>query len=123
MAEAVCSRLSDITPYVTKDGSVVRELMHPQVHGNRLQSLAEAEVPPGGRTCLHLHEQTEEIYHLTAGSGDMTLGDATFPVQAGDTLLIPPGTPHCIRNTGASPLKILCCCAPAYAHADTRLLE
>ena len=32
----------DIEPYVTKDGSEIRELMHPAVHGNEKQSLAEA---------------------------------------------------------------------------------
>ena len=44
-----------VTPYITKDGSVIRELMHPAVHGNQLQSLAEATVQPGQRTQLHRH--------------------------------------------------------------------
>jgi len=39
------SRHADAAPYVTKDGSEIRELMHPAVHGNRAQSLAEATVP------------------------------------------------------------------------------
>jgi mannose-6-phosphate isomerase-like protein (cupin superfamily) len=43
-------------------------------------------------------------------------------VVAGDTVLIPPGTPHRIENTGTGELKILCACAPAYAHGDTELL-
>jgi mannose-6-phosphate isomerase-like protein (cupin superfamily) len=34
-----------------------------------------------------------------------------------------PGTPHCIEALGEAPLRILCCCAPAYAHEDTELLE
>ncbi len=37
-----------IEPYITKDGSIIRELMHPAVHGNSKQSLAEATVPAGG---------------------------------------------------------------------------
>jgi hypothetical protein len=32
---------------VTRDGSVIRERMHPSVQGNRRQSLAEAIVAPG----------------------------------------------------------------------------
>lgn len=40
---------AQIEPYVTLDGSRVRELMHPRVHGNRAQSLAEAIVDVGGR--------------------------------------------------------------------------
>lgn len=52
----------------------------------------------------------------------MTLGKETFAVRAGDTVCIAPGTAHCIENTGAGPLRILCACAPAYADADTELL-
>jgi mannose-6-phosphate isomerase-like protein (cupin superfamily) len=113
----------DISPYATRDGSEIRELMHPDSHGNAGQSLAEARVAPGQRTVLHLHQRSEELYHVTAGQGLMTLGEDRFGVSAGDTVCIPPGTPHCIENTGEASLVILCCCAPAYAHGDTQLLE
>lgn len=113
---------NSIPPYVTKDGSEIRELMHPSTHGNRNQSFAEATVLPGARTALHRHQLTEEIYHITGGAGMMTLGGERFAVAAGDTVCIAPGTPHCIENTGKIPLKILCACAPAYAHDDTELI-
>lgn len=111
-----------VRPYVTKDGSEIRELMHPAVHGNRAQSLAEATVAAGTRTLLHRHGVTEELYHITAGEGIMTLGSERFAVEAGDTVCIPPGTPHCIEACGPGPLKVLCCCSPAYDHGDTELL-
>ena len=117
------TRYADVPPYVTKDGSTIRELMHPAAHGNRLQSLAEATIDAGARTQLHRHALTEELYHVTAGTGLMTLGDATLEVGAGDTVLIPPGTPHCIEATGTEPLRILCCCSPPYSHEDTELLH
>ncbi|MDP1612735.1 MAG: cupin domain-containing protein [Sulfuritalea sp.] len=117
------TRYAEIPAYLTKDGSEIRELMHPAVHGNRQQSLAEATVAPGTRTHLHRHALSEELYHVTSGSGLMTLGAARFKVGAGDTVLIPPGTPHCIEATGAEALRILCCCSPPYAHEDTELLE
>jgi mannose-6-phosphate isomerase-like protein (cupin superfamily) len=107
---------------VTKDGSEIRELMHPSTHGNRNQSFAEAVVAAGTTTRLHRHHQSEELYHITAGCGRMTLGEESFDVGPGDTICIPPGTPHCIENIGSEPLRLLCCCAPAYAHADTELL-
>ena len=111
-----------IKPYVTKDGSIIRELMHPAIHGNSKQSLAEATVPAGGKTLLHMHDVSEEIYHITEGSGIMTLGSEIFEVTKGDTICIVPGTPHRIQNTEKEPLKILCCCAPAYSHEDTELM-
>src|SRR5687767_12154306 len=116
------SSYADAKPYVTKDGSQIRELMHPARHGNRAQSLAEATVAPDTRTVLHQHRATEEIYHITQGQGRMTLGADTFDVMPGDTVCIAPGTPHCIENTGRDALKIICACAPAYSHEDTTLL-
>lgn len=112
-----------IAPYVTKDGSQIRELMHPAVHGNRAQSLAEATLSPGGRTALHRHHLSEELYHVTAGHGVMLLGERRFVVSPGDTVAIPPGMAHCLENTGDSPLVVLCACSPAYSHEDTELLE
>ena len=112
-----------VEPYITKDGSVIRELMHPAVHGNRQQSLAEASIPAKQRTILHRHRVTEELYHITSGEGLMRLGEEEFVVRAGDTICIPPGTPHCISTLGDTALVLLCCCSPAYDHADTELLE
>lgn len=117
------TRRSEATPYRTKDGSTVRELMHPQHHGVRSQSLAEAIVAPGTTTALHRHRATEKLYHILAGSGLMTLGSETFAVGPGDTVCIAPQTAHCIANTGDSELRILCCCVPAYRHEDTELLQ
>jgi mannose-6-phosphate isomerase-like protein (cupin superfamily) len=119
---AMKTRYADIPAYETRDGSEIRELMHPKHHGNHAQSLAEAVVAPGAETRLHRHGRTEEIYHITRGEGLMRLGDETFPVAVGDTVCIAPGTPHNIRNTGDTPLHILCACAPAYSHEDTELL-
>ena len=112
-----------ITSYLTKDGSQIRELLHPDQHSINNQSLAEATVPPGVTTHLHRHLQSEEIYHITQGKGLMTLGDQQFSVVSGDSICIPPGTAHCIENDADIPLLILCCCAPPYAHADTELLD
>ena len=112
----------DIPPYITKDGSTIRELMHPEQHAAKHQSLAEARVPVGECTNKHYHEKSEELYNITQGKGLMTLGDAQFEVEEGDTVCISPGTPHCIENIGIEELIILCCCSPAYSHADTSCL-
>lgn len=117
------TRYAEAAAYPTRDGSVIRELMHPALHGNRRQSLAEATVEAGAATRLHRHGHSEELYHVTAGNGIMTLGGARFEVGVGDTVLIPPGTPHRIEATGLEPLRILCCCSPPYAHEDTELLD
>ena len=116
------TRYFDQPPFMTKDGSEIRELMHPSVHGNRKQSLAEARVAPGGATALHWHRTSEELYHVTRGEGLLTLGDQKFAIMPGDTVAIAPCTAHRVENTGSETLVILCCCSPPYADEDTELL-
>ena len=107
--------------YTTKDGSIIRELMHPEHHPCKNQSFAEAIVSCGLETQLHKHLISEEIYYINQGNGIMTLDDENFQVNTGDTICIPPGTFHKIKNTGDIDLKIICSCAPAYSHEDTIL--
>lgn len=114
--------ISDIESFITADGSTIRELMHPETHGNQNQSLAEATISIGHTTRLHKHHSSEELYFITQGKGQMTLGNRKFLVNSGDTVLISPGTAHQIENSGDCDLKILCCCSPCYSHADTELL-
>lgn len=110
---------ADVPVFVAKDGSRIREIMHPRTHAARALSLAEATVPPGDATALHRHVRTEEVYHFLAGRGVMTLGEAEFRVGAGDTVCVAPGTPHRVRNDGPEHLVLLCACAPPYADDDT----
>ena len=45
--------LGEVEPYITKDGSEIRELLHPSQHAVRQQSLAEAVIPAGVATLRH----------------------------------------------------------------------
>jgi mannose-6-phosphate isomerase-like protein (cupin superfamily) len=114
-------KLDSVEPFITKDGSEIRELAGVPTGNSLHQSLAEATVPPGAETQEHYHEVSEEIYFFTSGSGRMKLGDDETDVSASDTVVIPPGTPHKLWNTGPDPLKLLCCCAPPYTDEDTFL--
>lgn len=113
--------LNAIKPYTTKDGSLIRELLHPAVHGNCNLSFAQAVVEPGCATAAHVHKVSEEIYHVARGSGLMTLGEDQFSIGPGDTVCILPNRIHCVVNTGREPLIIYCCCAPPYSHEDTEM--
>ena len=116
------SHRDSIEPYITRDGSEIRELLHPAQQQTANQSLAEAVIQAGVSTHLHLHHKSEEIYYVLRGSGEMELGNKRFGMAEGDSICIPPGTPHRLHNNTPDPLVILCCCAPAYRHEDTELL-
>ena len=117
------SHLDDLEQFTTLDGTAIREIAGPAWTPAQRQSLAEATVPAGGATAAHLHPETEELYFFTAGAGRMRLGEEERDIAAGDCVVVPPGTPHKLWNTGSAPLVLLCCCAPAYRHEDTVLLE
>jgi mannose-6-phosphate isomerase-like protein (cupin superfamily) len=117
------SSLSRVEAFTTLDGSTIRELAHPSWTPARNQSLAEASVPAGAQTIAHLHRAAEELYFFTAGRGRLRVGDEERDVAAGDCAVIPPGTPHKLWAAADAPLVLLCCCSPAYADADTELLE
>jgi mannose-6-phosphate isomerase-like protein (cupin superfamily) len=112
-----------VLAFKTKDGSEIRELLAYRNSCIRNQSLAEARLPPGTSTTPHHHIQAEEIYYILEGEAVMRLGEQTERVGPGDAIAIPPGTIHQITNVGQGVLRILCCCAPAYEHDDTALVE
>jgi mannose-6-phosphate isomerase-like protein (cupin superfamily) len=116
-------RLDRQEPFITADGSSIREVAGIPSGNAVHQSLAEATVPVGGATVEHYHRLAEEIYHLVGGRGRLRLGSEEADVRAGDTVVIPAGVRHKLWNLGSEPLVLLCCCAPPYAHDDTVLCE
>ena len=117
------ANLDGLESFTTLDGSQIRELAGPKWTPARNQSLAEATVPPGGATTAHYHRTTEELYYIVGGTGRMRIADEERDVRRGDCIVIPPGAEHKLTNTGAGPLVLLCCCAPAYSDEDTVLTE
>ena len=101
-------------PFRTKDGSTIRELHHTDS-----QSLAEATLEADQATERHYHRETEEIYFVVKGAGDIEVDGEHKRIAVGDAVLIPPGAWHTLHNNGTSELRILCCCAPPYSHDDT----
>ena len=53
MKQKYLSHYREIEAFITKDGSTIRELMHPSRHADQKQSLAEARLPQGRKTLLH----------------------------------------------------------------------
>jgi mannose-6-phosphate isomerase-like protein (cupin superfamily) len=111
--------LSAAKAFVTKDGSTIRELCGIPTGGTRRHSLAEATLEPGQLTQRHYHAESEEVYFILEGEGELELDGDTGRVRAGDAVPIAPGTWHTLLNSGTGPLRLLCSCAPPYRHEDT----
>ena len=116
-------QLAEVPPYITKDGSEIRELLAHRNSAIRHQSLAEARLTVGASTQEHFHPCAEEIYYITDGSGKIRIENEMREVKPGDAIAIPPGLKHKLWNTGGEMLRLLCCCSPAYEHSDTVITE
>jgi mannose-6-phosphate isomerase-like protein (cupin superfamily) len=110
--------LESADAFVTADGSTIRELLGLVTAPVANQSLAEATLAPGQATERHYHRESEEIYFVLEGAGEMEIDGERASVLPGDAILIPPRAWHEIR-AGDERLRFLCCCAPPYRHEDT----
>jgi mannose-6-phosphate isomerase-like protein (cupin superfamily) len=113
----------ELEPFVSLDGSEIREWAGRVSVPAQNQSLAEAILPVGRATTEHYHQTSEELYLVTAGEGRLIIDGEERVVGEGDCALIPPGARHKLFNAGAVPLKVLCACSPAYSEEDTCLTE
>ena len=60
----------------------------------------------GAAIVYHLRKE-EEIYYIVSGTGQMTMNDKTFIVNAGDAILTLPGSSHGLKQTGKDDLVII----------------
>jgi mannose-6-phosphate isomerase-like protein (cupin superfamily) len=114
---------AQLEPFLTLDGSEIREWAGRVSAPAQNQSLAEARVPVGGATTEHYHRMSEELYLVTAGTGRLLVDGEAREIAEGDCALIPPGVRHKVFNVGAQPLRIVCACSPPYSDEDTVLTE
>lgn len=68
-------------------------------------------VPPGKRAFpFHSHRVNEEMFFVLQGTGELKIGEATYPVRPGDVIACPAGgkeAAHQITNTGSGELRYL----------------
>jgi quercetin dioxygenase-like cupin family protein len=81
-------------------------------HGARGVTLRLVEIPmvkPGDALrAAHQHSEFEECIYTLSGEGTTFADSGEYEMRPGDTLLMPPGEKHVTRNTGSTPLVLLC---------------
>jgi len=115
---------AEATPIlITETGTELRVLMDTTAKGQGRMSLAMETLRPGQHTSPHWHEHIEEIYYVVQGSGRMEIGEEARLVRAGDAILIPIRSVHCLHNTGDEDLVLLCPVSPPWYPEDYHLAE
>lgn len=82
------------------------QLYRDVVFTGRMSQIALMSIPPGDHIGYETHDAVEQIIVVHSGSGRLTIDGDTRDVGAGDVIVVPPGTPHDIVNTGESPLRL-----------------
>jgi quercetin dioxygenase-like cupin family protein len=70
------------------------------------------EVPPGAGPPMHIHLDSDEAFHILAGSFLFAAEAARHQGDAGSTVFIPRGTPHTFKNIGSVPGRLLVTMTP-----------
>jgi mannose-6-phosphate isomerase-like protein (cupin superfamily) len=69
-------------------------------------ALRKRVLRPGSAIGYHLQE-TDEIYYIISGTGQMQMNGKNFPVNAGDAILTRPGSSHGLKQTGHQDLALM----------------
>ena len=68
--------ISGIKPFITTDGSLIREVFHPQRDDLSMScSIAHATVKVGESTTPHTLKKSSEVYVILSGKGVMHIND------------------------------------------------
>ena len=120
---AVHTRYADIPVIVSKDASLVRELMHPRIHGATQLSVAEITLHPGKETLRHYHKEIEEIVFVTHGEGIVNVANERVKLAVGDTYCLRSGVEFNFENPGKVDFKFISSCSPPWCADKDFLLE
>jgi mannose-6-phosphate isomerase-like protein (cupin superfamily) len=112
------SSLNDHQEFVAGDGTLLRELLHPDKQPVTIgYSLAYARLTPGKVSLKH-RLRSSEVYYVLQGQGRMHVDAQERLVKPGDAVYIPPGAQQHIESLGPGELAFLCIVDPAWRAED-----
>lgn len=106
--------VNECPQFIAGDGTLLREVLHPTVHGAPIRySVAHAALGPGRRSLPH-RLAGSEVYFILQGHGRIHIESESGEVGAGNVVYVPPKATQFIENTGSGELTFLCIVDPAW---------
>jgi mannose-6-phosphate isomerase-like protein (cupin superfamily) len=84
-----------------------------------MHSLAYVVIPPGSKSPVHYHKESEETYYVINGEARLRVDGQECHVAPGDACLIVPREVHQIVAVGTTDLEFLVVSAPPWTPTDT----
>lgn len=107
--------IGGVTPKIVRNNegktiNVIGDLQTIKLTGadtNGLFTLIEEENAPGTFIPLHVHENEDEVFKVLEGEMELTVGDKTTILKAGDLAFGPRGIPHSWKIVGTGKAKVI----------------
>lgn len=90
---------------------------------NPVISMAHVTMAPNNVSLWHQHKIMYEIYFIINGEGILYYNNKSLKVQKGAYLILPPNTPHKLKNTGNTDLEHLVFAIPTFNPNDVEILN
>jgi mannose-6-phosphate isomerase-like protein (cupin superfamily) len=75
-------------------------------------SVIQERIPPGAGEVTHYHQRARQLFFVLTGELQIQLGERLFRLCPGDSLEVPPGDHHRVRNEGSADATFLVVSAP-----------
>ena len=100
--QLLTSDISNIEPVYYEWGAI-KWLCNDELMPHSQQSFGYAYVLPGKINPEHQHTTCQEIIYMLAGECDVYMNDEWLHLKPGQTLLLPQGVKHLLKNNGWEP--------------------
>jgi mannose-6-phosphate isomerase-like protein (cupin superfamily) len=84
----------------------------------RFRCILEKGGSGGGNALAHIHPLADETFEVESGRMVVVIDGCEHVVEAGKTITVPRGTPHCFRNGGIGPAEMNVVFTPAQNHRE-----
>lgn len=84
-------------------------------------SVIQERIPPGAGEVTHVHDRARQVFFVLAGQLRIDIADEAFILGPGDSLEVPPGAIHCVRNTARQDATFLVVSSPTTRGDRTNL--
>ncbi|MGK6319498.1 cupin domain-containing protein [Sphingomonas sp. DT-204] len=84
-----------------------RRALGPTIFSTAWSYVDHILLPAGSALGRRAEADMSEVYYVMSGTGEVTLGDETTPIRAGDAVPVDLGEARAIRQTGGAPLELM----------------
>jgi mannose-6-phosphate isomerase-like protein (cupin superfamily) len=70
-------------------------------------SVISEKMPPGTSEKVHFHKNAQQLFYILSGVATIQLEEKTIELRPDESIHIPKGAKHCIKNNGKDDLSFL----------------